>query len=90
MSNPTSNYDPKVAATLYETFGDYMMKPTVVGECSCSYALNVFLGVLLFNVMMYLAYIVGKKVKNDKYRKKKTERDRKREIFQKLKYHGYY
>ncbi|CAI7723856.1 hypothetical protein PVIIG_01573 [Plasmodium vivax India VII] len=72
MSDP-SNYDPKIAATLYDTFGDYMAKPTVVGECSCSYALNVFLGLLLFNVMLYLSYIVGKK-----------------EIFQKLKYHGYY
>ncbi|EUD64651.1 hypothetical protein C922_04998 [Plasmodium inui San Antonio 1] len=74
MSAPSSaHYDPRVAALLQNTFGDYMTKPTIVGECSCSYALNVFLGLMLFNVMIYLSYVVGKK-----------------EIFQKLKYHGYY
>ncbi|KJP87565.1 hypothetical protein AK88_02731 [Plasmodium fragile] len=73
MSDPSQSYDPRVASTLYDTFGDYIGKPGALGECSCNNSLNVFLGLMLFNVMLYLSYVVGKK-----------------EILQKLKYHGYY
>ncbi|SCP03792.1 conserved Plasmodium protein, unknown function [Plasmodium malariae] len=68
-----ASYNSEVTSTLHETFGNYISRLGAPNQCSCSNGLNVFLGLLLFNVMMYLSYIIGKK-----------------EIFQKLKYHGYY